>query len=303
MNIRDAKAEFPSRSDVPFLLSGTTVELLLKSQDRQLGSALNDAQFFLNPVIPNVQAVSLGFFSFYNMFPNIVADVNRGNVLGLDGPAGVPPTIEFPEGRWVCGFGTVTHTQVRGDAANSNLNDIRWHLIRQALGATTADDAMTSVTLDPVTGRLTIEWNATLVGAGDIAVNPATGTLYSQLGFTDTTTTAGSPGGTLWVGSRALNLGDPVSIALRSNVGELSTSNIYQSGSQSRTDYFAVIPINAVLNAINYFEPVNPVTFSTLRTSRPLTSIHIQIVDPVTGQLMPMSPVQQWQCKVILNIA
>jgi hypothetical protein len=60
-------------------------------------------------------------------------------------------------------------------------------LIREALGATTPDDAIEAVTLDPVTGRLLIEWNATYVTIGDISVNPATGSLYSQLGFTDTT--------------------------------------------------------------------------------------------------------------------
>ena len=305
MNFRDAfdsKGVLPSRSDLPFLPAGTTVELLSKSQDRQQGSALNDAYFTLNPIVPNVQAISLGFFAFYNMFPNIASSPNNSNILGITGPEGVPPTIEFVEGRWASGFGTVTNTQVRGDSGNSNLNDVRWYLIRQALGATTEDDAILSDTLDPVTGILTIDWSPTYVGVDDIAVNPAAGTLYSQLGFTATTTTAGSPEGTQWVGSMALNLGDPVSIALRSNIGELSTADIYQTGPRSRTNDFAVVPINAVPNSINYFEPVNPVTFNTLRNSRPLTSIQIQIVDPVTGQLMPMSSIQQWQCKVILNL-
>jgi len=302
MNLRDSKGVFPFRSDATFLPAGTTVELLLKSQDRAEGSPLNDALFLLNPVVPNVQAVSFGFFSFYNMFPNIVSR-GKSNILGINGPPGVPATIEFPEGRWVCGFGSVTNTQVRGDSANSNLNDVRWHLIRHALGATTGDDAILSVTLDPVSGILIIDWNPTYVGVGDIAVNPAAGTLFSQLGFTTTTTTAGSPGGAEWVGSRPLNLGDPVSIALSSNIGELSTADIYQSGPQSRTNYFAIVPINSAPNTINYFEPVNPVTFLTLRNSRPLISLRVQIIDPVTGQLVPMSSVQQWQCKMILNIA
>lgn len=297
----DSKAVFPSRSDNTFLPAGRSVELLLKSQDRQPGSALNNANFYLDPVIPGVQSVSLGFFSFYNMFPNIISG-NNNNILGVTGPAGVPATITFIEGRWVCGFGTVTNTQVRGDTFNSNLNDIRWQLIREALGATTPDDAIEAVTLDPVTGRLVIEWNATYVGVGDISVNPTTGSLYSQLGFTDTTTTAGSPGGNEWVASRALNLGDPISIALRSNIGELTTGDIYQTGPQSHTNYFAIIPINSLPNTFNYFEPINPVQSTTFRNSRPLSAVRIQIVDPVTGQLMPMSSVQQWQCKMILNI-
>ena len=144
MNFRDAfdsKGVLPPRSDLPFLPAGTTVELL-KSQDRQEGSALNDAYFTLNPIVPNVQAISLGFFAFYNMFPNIASSPNNSNILGITGPEGVPPTIEFVEGRWASGFGTVTNTQVRGDSGNSNLNDVRWYLIRQALGATTEDDAI-----------------------------------------------------------------------------------------------------------------------------------------------------------------
>src|SRR5690606_5352832 len=116
---------------------------------------------------------------------------------------------------------------------------------------------------DPVTGRLLIEWNATYVGVGDISVNPATGSLYSQRGFTATTTTAGSPGGTEWVAARALNLGDPISIALRSNIGELTTGDIYQTGPQSYTNYFAIIPINSLPNTFNYFEPINPVQSTT----------------------------------------
>jgi hypothetical protein len=105
------------------------------------------------------------------------------------------------------------------------------------------------------------------------------------------------------VAARALNLGDPISIALRSNIGELTTGDIYQTGPQSHTNYFAVIPINSLPNTFNYFEPINPVQSTTMRNSRPLNAIRIQIVDPVTGQLMPMSSVQQWQCKMILNIA
>ena len=302
MNLRDAKVVFPNRSDSTFLPAGRTVELLLKSQDRQPGSSLNDAYFLLDPVIPGVQAVSLGFFSLYNMFPNIV-NGNNSNVLGITGPARVPSTINFIEGRWICGFGTVTNTQVRGDSYNSNLNDVRWQLIRAGLGATTSDDAIEAVTLDPATGRLLIEWNATYVGVGDISVDPTAGSLYAQLGFTDTTTTAGSPGGTEWVASSELNLGDPISIALRSNIGELTTGDIYQTGTRSHTNYFAIVPINSLPNSISYFEPINPVNATTMRNSRPLSSIRIQIVDPVTGQLMPMSAVQQWQCKMILNIA
>ena len=88
MNFRDAfdsKGVLPSRSGVPFLPAGTTVELLIKSQDRQQGSALNDAYFTLNPIVPNVQAISLGFFAFYNMFPNIASSPNNSNILGITG--------------------------------------------------------------------------------------------------------------------------------------------------------------------------------------------------------------------------
>src|SRR5690606_5559170 len=104
-----SKAVFPSQSDAPFLPTGRTVELLLKSQDRQLGSSLNDAYFLLDPVIPGVQSVSFGFFSFYNMFPNIIANGNYRNILGITGPAGVPATSNFVKG-------IITNTQVRSDS-------------------------------------------------------------------------------------------------------------------------------------------------------------------------------------------
>jgi hypothetical protein len=60
----EAKAVFPSQSDRPFLPAGTQVELIIKSQDRDQASALNDAHFILSPIVPNVQSISLGWFSF-----------------------------------------------------------------------------------------------------------------------------------------------------------------------------------------------------------------------------------------------
>ena len=303
----DTKSVFPNQSDRPFLPGGTQVELIIKSQDRDQGSDLNDAHFTLIPIVPNVQSISLGWFSFYNLFPNVLA-TNDDNILGIEGPAGVPATITFQEGRWQSGFGRVTNTLVRADN-NNNLNDVRYYLIRSAYGAAVdgSQDAILAVTLDPVNGALTIEWNTLYTGVGPITVDDVQGSMWSQLGFTTTTTTFGSPGGVLWLGVGSLNLGDPISIALSSQTGELSTSNMYQTSSfnpntNSRTNYFALIPVNAAPNSINYFEPYNPVTFITMRNSRPLIDMRIQISDPVTGQLMHMSSVQQWQCKLILNL-
>ena len=111
-----------------------------------------------------MQSIRLGWFSFYNLLPNITGD----NVLAIT-QAGEPPTdfpasVTFPVGRWTCGLGRVNNVEVRTtDAASGgaaiNLNDVRYYLIRSFEGAAGdgSQDGITAVTLDPVTGLLTIE--------------------------------------------------------------------------------------------------------------------------------------------------
>jgi hypothetical protein len=299
------------RSAAPNPFQGRLVELLIKSEDRDRGSALNNAHFTFQPPIPNVQSIRFGWFQMYNLFPNIQEDEN---VLAVF-QAGVPPvafpaSVVFPVGRWVCGLGRVTNVDVRtvdtaAGAPSIYLNDIRYFLIRSFEGAVIADDAIVAVTLDPVTGLLSIQWNATYTAAGatPITNDPALSTIYAQLGFPATVTTGV---GVTWTATSVLDLGDPLSVALSGYVGQNSITNIVTSMGParggSRSNYFAVIPINSPPNAINFYEPYEPVTIFTAGSGNALIDVQIAIVDPVTDALVPMSAQQQWQLKLVLNI-
>jgi len=218
--------------------------------------------------------------------------------------------VVFPEGRYQSGFGRVTNTMVRADAFAS-LNDVRYFLIRSYLQPLAPDDVLLSATLDPITGFLTLEWNPIYMVITPITVNPAGGSLWYQLGFASTTSaTFGAP---TWQGVRILNLGDPLSVALQSQIGQITTNSVYQSGTlanvsgsgaqqSSRSNYVAIIPITAPPYSISLYEPFVPIAFSTLRNSRPLSDVRVQIINPVTGHFVPMSLSQNWQLKLVLNI-
>src|SRR4051812_33268313 len=131
------------RTPVNSPFTDTTLELLIKSQDRDQASTLNDAHFTLPTPLRGVQAIRLGWMSMYNLFPNIKATQlvlpNQtppvyDNVLSVVGAGGFPATnLVFTEGRWTCGLGTLTNVMVRAqDAAvpGTNTSDIRWYLIR-----------------------------------------------------------------------------------------------------------------------------------------------------------------------------
>jgi len=313
--LRDAKGVFPDQSDQAFLPAGQQVELILKSEDRVAGSSLNDAYFYISPAVPGVQSISLGWFSMYNLFPNITAtrllSNALDNVLAVTATGAVPAQVVFPEGRYQSGFGRVTNTMVRADPYTAT-NDVRYFLIRSYLKTLAADDVLLAATLDPITGFLTLEWNPTYVASTPITVNPAAGSLWYQLGFASTTSaTSGTP---TWQGVRVLNLGDPLSVALQSQIGQITTNSVYQSGSlsgsgnvsgaiqSSRTNYVAIVPITAPPYSISLYEPFVPIAFSTLRNSRPLSDVRVQIINPVTGQFVPMSSSQNWQLKLVLNI-
>jgi hypothetical protein len=210
----------------------------------------------------------------------------------------------------------VTNVDVRAvdtaaGAPSINLNDIRYFLIRSFEGAVVADDAIVAVTLDPVTGLLTIQWNSTYTAGGTTPITnnaappdgTGTSTIWQQLGFTATVTTGA---GVAWTAVNVLDLGDPLSIALSGYVGQNSITNIVTSmrptSGGSRSNYFAVVPINSSPNAINYYEPYEPVTIFTAGSGNALIDVQIAIVDPVTDAFVPMSAQQQWQLKLIVNI-
>ena len=54
--LREQKGVFPKDADNVFLPAGRQVELILKSEDRVSGTAINDALFYLNPPIYGVQS-------------------------------------------------------------------------------------------------------------------------------------------------------------------------------------------------------------------------------------------------------
>ena len=102
--LREQKGTFPRTSDSVFLPAGRQVELLLKSQDRVDGTAINDALFYLTPPLYGVQSVSLGSFTMFNLFPNITATTRVAagvpdNVLAVTADEPVPAAVVFPEGR------------------------------------------------------------------------------------------------------------------------------------------------------------------------------------------------------------
>jgi hypothetical protein len=110
---RGEKKKKRMRSAAPNPQQGRLVELLLKSQDRDRGSALNNAHFTFQPAIPNVQSIRLGWFQMYNLFPNIATDNVLAVTQGGVAPTDFPASITFPVGRWVCGLGRVSNTDVR----------------------------------------------------------------------------------------------------------------------------------------------------------------------------------------------
>ncbi len=293
MIVKPGDQKLPYRSETQ--PSDSSVQVLIKSQERKSGS-LNDATFFLTPPLPGLQSITFEWFSLFNLFPNIkdqqtVLTGVPDNKLAFIPTAPAPVTsVTFPEGRYLCGFGTVTNTQVRNADASTpgtNLNDIRWFLIRACEGAAAADDVILAVNLNPATGLLSIQWNPVYVS---IENDPGTGSLWSQLGFAE------GVAGLTWTATRVLNLGDPLSIALCSNAGELTNESLISTGpSSSRNNWFAVIPIQSAPNTFSYFEPYTPLRISTRLSSRPLISFNIQIRDPVTGHLVPMSASQNWQ--------
>ena len=309
--LREQKGAYPRTSDSVFMPGGRQVELLLKSQDRVDGTAINDAYFYLNPPIYGVQSVSLGSFSMFNLFPNITATTRvvagvPDNVLAVTADEDVPAQVVFPEGRWQCGLGRVTNIMVRDD--NSiNLNDIRYFLLRAYLQDAPEDDCLWAAALDPVTGTLKLEWNPAYTTVDPIVVNPLGGSLWQKLGFTSTTTTLGSVGNAVWQATNVLDLGDPLSVALQSQFGQLTTNSVFQSSraatnGSTRSNYIAVVPITVPPYGIAYYEPYTPLAFSTMRNSRPLSDVRIQIIDPVSQQFVVMSPQQNWQLKLVLNV-
>ena len=307
--LREQKGVFPKDADNVFLPAGRQVELILKSEDRVPGTAINDALFYLNPPIYGVQSVGLGSFTMFNLFPNITATTRvltgaPDNVLAVTADAPVPAQVVFPEGRWQCGLGRVTNAMVREDNS-TNLNDIRYFLLRSYLQDAAEDDCLWAATLDPVTGLLKLEWNPAYTAVNPIVVNPLGGSLWKKLGFTNTTTTLGSPNDSVWQATNVLDLGDPLSVAIQSQFGQLNTNSVFQSaslGGSSRTNYIAVVPITVPPYGVVYYEPYTSLSFSTMRNSRPLTDVRVQFINPVTQEFVVMSPQQQWQLKLILNI-
>jgi hypothetical protein len=244
-------------------------EFLIKSSDRISGTESN-ANFALNQPILGIDGIKMKYFQTYNVVPNITI---LNNIFTLGASIAGNRFFQFPPGHYVSGTGTVTYGAAIADLATFT-NDIRYVILRQAGPA-----YLSSVTLDPATGLLTIAFDPV---AGIGVYNPTLTSTATWTGLVGPGTAAATITGVTF-----LNLALTQSIAIECpefhNKGFVDT---YPIPSNSFLD---VVPVYADFSDTLYYEPTNPIQLDIRNAGRPLGTFNIRFIDPVTRMETPMT--------------
>lgn len=275
---------FPYRSETSFVPYNAKIPLVLNSAAKSYGTN-QAASFQFNPSLAGLLAVECFSFTTYNVFPNIVtysALHGIGNELAFTfTPAYTtgPSTCIFPQGRWICNQGTLTNVEVRAGPALPN--DIRYYMINHFLStAGVGSDALLSVTLDYVSGKLTLVWNSAFSAVTWVTVAGSIQyTLAAQLGFD------GINGSSNMTGVNIPNLGGPTSIGISLSEGTLE-NDVSVIGTGERKQWMWIIPVNVPYGGYLYYEPFNLSTLLTRSNSKPLNSFTVTFYD--TGSGLPL---------------
>jgi len=244
----------------------------IRSEDRVSGDPWAPT-FAVPKPLQQITGIKPLWFRGFNTLPNVdstnntlVVDTTLLGTLTYD----IPLTNMGPVygTNLVCGAGTVTSAESK--ATTLFENDLRYMLLRYW------PTQLSTATLDPATGFLSLEWKAAV---GLASYNILTTADWLHL---DNNTTPSI----VWIADDFLDLGGPSEIAITSST--LFLNQNADTGDFQSTIIFTIPVVEDFLSPIGY-ESVNPVKILTRSEEKNFSSFSLKFINPVTRLPVPQT--------------